>query len=174
MRRFAMGIVLSCLSAIAVAADPAAIARKLIGYEYTATRDPLPGLGDCVDEGGGSILNSDEFGFAIIRCGKNRLLALSTSKASRLPHYRILDAIVLPKFDRHYTSDNDKQLLPGGTTCELDGSLETDMQVLVRFGKRERVTSKNGVLAAWGYDLEKGKIIPLDISRITCEKPTPP
>jgi hypothetical protein len=39
---------------------------------------------------------------------------------------------------------------------------------------QERITSKNGVLAAWGYDLEKGKIIPLDIPRIVCEKPTLP
>ncbi len=173
MQRFMLGMALSCLSMMTMAADPAAIAKKMIGYEYTATREPLPGLGDCVDEGGGMILNSDEFSSVIIRCGKNRLLAL---KQVRFPRYRILDAIVLPKFDPDATSRDNKsrQLALGGMMCEFDGSLEIDMRVLVRWGGRERVTAKNGVLAAWGYDLEKGKIIPLDISRIVCEKPDEP
>ncbi|MDR0776593.1 MAG: hypothetical protein LBE81_08145 [Azonexus sp.] len=176
MRRFAIGVALSCLSALAVAADPAEIAKKMVGYEYTATRDPLPGLDGCVNEGVNEGMISDEFGYAIIRCGKDYFLTLGRGKVSSLPHYHILDAIVLPKHDYYATSrDNkSKQLVLGRMMCEFDGDSETEMLVLLRWGKQERVTSKNGVLAAWGYDLEKGKIISLDISHIVCEKPDEP
>ncbi len=124
-------------------------------------------------EGGRSL--DAEFGAIFIRCGKDYLLILDQTigEENRWPRNRILDAIVLPKFDRYFTSDNNKQIWPDGP-CELKGRSGTRMEVLLRWGKHERITAKNGVLAAWGYDLEKGKIIPLDISRITCEKPDEP
>jgi len=182
MKSLAIGVILFCVATLASASDPAEIVKKMIGYEYTfvypitSSEDPLPGLGDCVDEGGGMVGDTaDGFGASIIRCGKNRLLVLdrTVSQENGRLRNRILDAIVLPKYDRYGTSNNNKELLPNGM-CTFDGDYKKDMRVLVRFGKRERITSKNGVLTAWGFDLEKGKIIKLDTSHIVCEQPDEP
>jgi len=180
MKSLLIGIALFCLSAVSAAADRTAIIKKIIGYEHSVSYDPFPGFGDCVDEGGASISLNNKwtgFGYSIVRCGRDRLLVLDKiiGEEDGQPRVRILDAIVLPKFDR-YDAENEKkskQLSPNGI-CMLDGHGDTSMQVLLRWGGHKRVTSKNGVLAAWGFNVEKGKIIRLDISRIVCEEPDDP
>ena len=34
--------------------------------------------------------------------------------------------------------------------------------------QREWLTWRNGLVAAWTYDLERGRIVPVSIKRVTC------
>ena len=95
---------------------------------------------------------------------------------------------VLEQFTTHYAKDNkvkalDALLLPKlkpgeqfmeQGECELNGKTDTDFIVLARLGRRDKVTWKTGVRAAWRPNPETGRFEELSTKRIVCWRPTPP
>jgi hypothetical protein len=169
--------------ALALAAPPAKpnqIARAVIGAEYVSAPN-RPNAPGCTHRGGSVISAQDvptDFSYQLMSCGSQWVLALEQLVGrvdNKWPRLRILDATALPSFKSNATESqlHVRQIVNSGD-CTLDGRRDRTMLVLVRWGKGDRITSRNGVITAWGFDLEAGKIILLDTSRIECEKPTPP
>jgi hypothetical protein len=151
----------------------------VIGAEYISVPD-RPDIPGCSD-GGGSIISANhvptDFSYQFMKCGPQRLLVLEelVGMMDNFPHLRIIDAIPLPPFKSDATESqlHVRQIVNAGD-CTLDGRRDRTMLVLVKWGRGDRITARNGVITAWGFDLEAGKIIQFDTSRIECEKPTPP
>ena len=179
MKHLLTCVVLSVASATQATANTAGLAEKMIGHVYTAvaSNKPFPGFPDCFDEGG-SVIYADkkatDFGESVIRCGKVRVLILDVriGGSDRQPSNRIVDAIVLPPFSRRATWRDGRsvQLWENGF-CTLDGDIDPSIRVLLRWGRHHRVTSKTGVMAAWGFDIERGRIVSIDPSRVECDRP---
>ena len=155
------------------------LAQSLIGHEYTGAPPgwPLPGRPGCTIEGGATIfvrhVEQDGWAEEKIRCGKRWVLALqrySKAPLGEFPKEKIIDAVELP-FDlrSQYSEHSEWEVYPNGP-CTFDGRRGTAMDVVLRWRGRKRVDHRTGIKQAWGFDLKQGKIVPLDISRIRCER----
>ena len=53
--------------------------------------------------------------------------------------------------------------------CDLDGRAMDSFAALVRWNGESIVQGSPGISAAWGFDVESVRVIPLDPQRLTCE-----
>jgi hypothetical protein len=176
----AVGVLLwSASASAATPIKPDRIVGDLIGAEYIGQpgRPDIPG---CTSHLASSVSvqgTSTDFSYQLMRCGDQQILVLERliEMSGSYPRLRVVDAIILPPFKSDATEFQPKvRQIVGSGDCTLDGSRDREILALVKWGKGNRITSRNGVIAAWGFDLEAGKITRLDTSRIVCEKPTPP
>ncbi len=171
------------LSSLAQANDTE-VAKGLIGYEHivVAPAQPFPGRPGCINQGGAVIYTkgvfSYDWGNGIVICDGRPILFLEryidTNPADRVYRARIVDAVVLPRYelDADPRRPNARRLFETGD-CELNGRTDTSFMAIVRWGKRERIDHRTGVEAAWGFDTERGRIVRLDTKRIVCWRPEP-
>ena len=155
----------------AVLADPprTEFEQGFIGREWTLGRpDDLDRYAQSVQckIGMESMLqNADGWGINSFICGEQYLVLLvhATSDSKE----KAIDALLLPK------RKLGEWLFRNGD-CELNGKIDSDFIVLARLGRREKVTWKTGVRAAWRPNIETGKIEELSTKSIVCWKQTPP
>jgi len=85
-------------------------------------------------------------------------------------YIRIVDAVALPGATVGATLHHKPGLSIIGTDneCKLDGRHNPNLVVTMRRVQREWLTWRNGLVAAWTYDLERGRIVPVPIKRVTC------
>jgi hypothetical protein len=115
---------------------------------------------------GGYVLRSNKsFGISSFICDGRELVVLE----QYMTRYAMntLDALLLPKL-----KPGELLMVPG--ECELNGKTDLDFLVLARLGRREKVTGKNGLRAAWMFNAETGKIEELSTKNIVCWCPTLP
>jgi hypothetical protein len=151
----------------------------MIGHVYpgVASDQPVPGLPDCVDEGGAALTanGTDLEGWweGLFFCRGRRYLLLQRLTGyteDGNPQWRIVDAKPLPRFvvNRADGKNSRTRYLHSNGDCTLDHQIGTSIKVVLRWGKRQHVTSRTGIEAAWGFDTELGRIIPIDVSRVEC------
>ena len=165
--RFTFACVLGSFCGVVLADSPRTeFEQSFIGREWIVGYEPS----DQCKSLGGSVLQSDEnFGISSFMCDGRELELLEQfiNKSAKTNKVKILDALLLPKH-----KPGELLMWPG--ECELNGKTDTDFLVFARLGRREKVTWKNGVRAAWRFNAETGKIEELSTKNIVCWKQTPP
>lgn len=157
----------------------AAEAHALVGWEYRLAIEGTrikPGL-SCL-EGGGSSLDSggkEVPGWRAMTfdCDDHVTLALGRERVDgrdNATYIRIVDAVALPGATVSATLHHKPGLAFTGpdNNCKLDGRHNRNLVVTMRRVQREWLTWRNGLVAAWTYDLERGRIVPVPIKRVTC------
>jgi hypothetical protein len=181
----ALALVLGAWGAEALSAQitPEAEARALIGLEYKGTfiGERFTDDSSCTDGGGGSPVSNGkvthEWAFGEAWCQGRVVIFLQRriGREEKQPIWRIVDAVLLPPFQRGSTQrihDQVAMYLVGD--CRLDGSIDDFFVALARFGDRKRVDWRTGVKHAWAFDLEHARIVSVSMKRVVCERPTPP
>jgi hypothetical protein len=164
---FACVLALTCVSCLAET-PRTEFEQSFIGREFI---DPPS---DQCEPLGGFMLQSNEsssnrLSVDSLRCGDRELELLGRflTNYARDNKVKVLDALLLPKLKPG------EQLFQNGD-CELNGKIDSDFFVVARLGKRDKVTWKNGVRAAWLINPETGKFEELPTKNIVCWRPTPP
>jgi hypothetical protein len=120
-------------------------ARALIGVTYCGER--FTEASRCTDMGGGLLLLdgrvSHEWSFAEVLCGNGIVLLLTRLVAmedNRLPVWRVVDAVPLPRFKLDWTSRDVHHVgMFMNGDCQVDARIDNSLVVLARLGKRNRV-----------------------------------
>lgn len=154
-------------------------ARRLIGKEYPSTPSPERHFPDssCVAIGGGFLVERGvqrtEWAEGVFECSESIVITLErVVPGFREPmRTRIVDSAVL-KGARTVQPNQalDTINFVTGEECSLDGTGGTNFYATVRWGKRKKADWRTGVLKAWGFDLRRGKIVPISPKRVTCER----
>lgn len=88
---------------------------------------------------------------------------------------RIVDALAIP--GASYTESEGKRHVswagPGGDVCAYVGRPQFDVVVTLRWNSRKRVTARNGILQAWRFNTQRGRIEPTSTRGIVCVDPAP-
>ena len=158
-------------------------AQSMIGLAFTSPLqgEPIPGHPTCISTSEMRVFKDGEDlpdrSVTHARCGGRDILMLQveTGKSPNLwPRYLVVDTLLLPRLSRNdWPIPVKAPRLEDMSNCELDGSRDTLFFAVVRWGRRERVTGRTGVLHAWGFDENHRRIVPLDTSRIVCWRPEP-
>lgn len=154
-------------------------ARALIGWEYRSAVQGSrikPGL-SCLVGGGGPLERNGKpvpgWNAMTFDCDDHITLALGRERVDgrdNETYIRIVDAVALPGATVGATLHHKPGLSIIGTDndCKLDGRHNPNLVVTMRRVQREWLTWRNGLVAAWTYDLERGRIVPVSIKRVTC------
>ena len=88
---------------------------------------------------------------------------------------RIVDALAIP--GSSYIGTGGKQRVSwevsGDGVCGRGSGPQSSLIVALRWNSRDRVTARNGVLQAWRFDTQRGRIEPTSTRGIVCVNPAP-
>ena len=88
---------------------------------------------------------------------------------------RIVDALAIP--GASYSGAGGKRGVswagPGGDVCAHVDRPPSDLIVTLRWNSRNRVTARNGILQAWRFNTQRGRIEPTSTWGIVCVNPAP-
>jgi hypothetical protein len=144
--------------------------QSFIGREWIQGHPPS----DQCEPLGGYMLQSNKkslnrLGVDSLKCNDRELQLLEQFMTDYAKGNKVkaLDALLLPKL-------KPGELFMEQGECELNGKTDTNFIALVHLGRRDKVTWKNGVRAAWKPNLEAGKFEELSTKDIVCWRQTPP
>ena len=88
---------------------------------------------------------------------------------------RIVDALAIP--GSSYSGTGRKPhvswAVSGDGVCGRGSGPQSSMIVALRWNSRDRVTARNGVLQAWRFNTQRGRIEPTSTRGIVCVNPAP-
>ena len=88
---------------------------------------------------------------------------------------RIIDALIVR--GATYTRTGSQSHLswagPGNGVCSHEDRPPSDLIVTLRWNSRNRITARNGILQAWRFNTQRGRIEPTSTRGIVCEKLPP-
>jgi hypothetical protein len=182
MKAFAIAIMaaLGAASAAAQSSSAEQEAGMLFGVEYieSARGQPLlPNQNSCIDEGGQALqLNgaSQELwaaGIAFCQGRRVELLKRAVGSEDGRTRWRIEDVLLLPQLESAPDADHPTKLtVETAGICTLSGRADTSFLALVRWGARQRIDHRDGVLQVWGYDIRRGRIVQRRAKALVCER----
>lgn len=180
-----------CASTAATAGEPDTQAmtaeqeaRALIGLVHGPTwmQGPIVDHLSCIDYGAGTLIlrGREHVGWerSLAQCQGRFVMLLEQflgGKTTAERRWRIVDAYLLPEVvGIQFEPDKPEgPYLYTPDECSLDGRWDSKFHAVVRLGKRKRMNWRTGVLGAWGYDMKRQRIVPLDTKRVVCHKPEP-
>jgi hypothetical protein len=160
-------------------------AKALVGVELIDPREELPVAEhlSCRYVGGGSFFighkPAKEWASSVIRCQDRYVLTLDKSVGSTQSgkmRRRVVDALLLPPLWLFPDEEHpDGPFLYDSTAedCTLDGRRGTTVMAVARHGKQKKMTWRNGLEAAWTFDVQQGRIVPLSPKRVVCTRADP-
>jgi hypothetical protein len=157
-------------------------AQALIGLEFNLA---APGARyadhlSCTDRGGGAIsidgALSDRWSSAEALCQGRVVLMLVRAEGDEQPvkgTRKIVDAVALPPVQtgQPYRNKPGALWLFTPEECVLDGKGGTSFFALVRWTAKSRIDFRHGLVKAWGYDTQHGRIVPIAPRRVSCRHP---
>lgn len=154
-------------------------AKALIGWEYLTTPQGnliKPGL-SCRVDGDGPVTDrgNDVPGWRAMTydCDGRIIVAIGRewrdTAMSRI-RVKVVDAVALPGATVGATLHHKPGLaiIGRGGDCELDGRQNPNLVATMRRVKREKLTWRNSLVAAWVVDIDHERIVPVPIKRVVC------
>lgn len=88
---------------------------------------------------------------------------------------RIVDSLAIPgaSFTDAGRNGQVSVVAPTGDICAYRGRPQADVIVALRWNSNDRVTARNGVLQAWRFDTQRGRIRSASTRGLVCVRPTP-
>jgi hypothetical protein len=156
--------------------------KELVGLEHTPFRmdDPVGPDARCRNAGASDLYERPRQmpGWEIgqYNCDDRVVFTLErqigTPNSSRL---RVIDALIVP--GATYSSAGSRPHLswagPGSGVCSHADRPPSDVIVTLRWDSRNRATARKGIVQAWRFNTQRGRIEPTSTRGIVCEKIPP-
>jgi hypothetical protein len=155
----------------------------LLGLEHTPFRmdDPVGPDARCRNAGAGDLYERGRRipGWEIGQYNCDDLAVFTLEREigtqTNRSHLRIVDALAIP--GSSYSGTGRKPhvnwAVSGDGVCGRGSGPQSSMIVALRWNSRDRVTARNGVLKAWRFNTQRGRIEPTSTRRIVCVNPAP-
>lgn len=156
-------------------------ARALIGLEVGPYYEGVPFAENlsCTFQGGFPVIlrqkEHEEWHDTLATCRGRFVVMLQKFVGNRKEgklRWRTIDAVALPPVPLYFEEHPDGRYLYHSTTevCKLDGRYGTSVYAIVREGKHEWITWRNGIEQAWAFDLKQGRIVSISPKRVVCQR----
>lgn len=134
----------------------------------------------CQSAGAGSLYERDRpltgWLFGLYNCDDRMIYTLEREIGTDdQRRQRIVDALAVPgaSFTGAGRSGQVSVVAPTGDICAYVGRPQADVLVALRWNSRDRVTARNGILQAWRFNTQRGRIEPTSTRGIVCVNPAP-
>lgn len=157
--------------------------RELVGLEHTPFRmdDPVGPDARCRNAGASDLYERRRRmpGWEVgqYNCDDRVVFTLerqigTPNGSSRL---RIIDALIVPgtTYSRAGSKPHLSWAGPGSGVCSHADRPPSDVIVTLRWDSRNRATARKGIVQAWRFNTQHGRIEPTSIRGIVCEKIPP-
>jgi hypothetical protein len=154
----------------------------LVGLEHAPlqTGEPVATGQRCRSAGAGGLYERDRpltgWLFGLYNCDDRMIYTLEREIGTGSQRrQRILDALAIPgaSFSNAGRDGHISVVAPTGDICAYGGRPQADVVVALHWNSRDRVTARNGILQAWRFNTQRGRIEPTSTRGIVCVRPRP-
>lgn len=176
------GGLVSASASAASAPHPEPDTAALLGLEHAPLQmgEPVAPGQRCRSAGAGGLYERDRpltgWLFGLYNCDDRVIYTLEREIGlDSQRRQRIVDALAIPgaSFTGAGRKGQVSVVAPTGDICAYGGRPQADVVVTLHWNSRNRVTARNGIVQAWRFNTQRGRIEPTSTRGIVCVRPTP-